>query len=79
MKALVIGGTGFIGSHIIRDLITKGIHVRALVRKSSNIDVLINQGIELKYRNILEIDALKNCTKNIDLVSSHKNVSKITS
>jgi len=70
MKALVIGGTGFIGSHIIKDLISKGIHVRALVRKSSNIDSLPHQGIELKFGNILEISTIKNCTKNIDLVFS---------
>ncbi len=37
MKALVTGGTGFIGSHVVQSLIQRGVAVRCLVRKSSDL------------------------------------------
>jgi nucleoside-diphosphate-sugar epimerase len=37
MKALVTGATGFIGSHLVEELIKKGYDVTCLVRKTSNL------------------------------------------
>lgn len=70
MKALVAGGTGFIGSHIVKELISKGIHVRVLVRENSNISCLNQEKIEIVYGNILEFGSLKKYTRDIDLVYS---------
>jgi len=35
MKALVTGGTGFIGSHVARKLVAEKVPVRCLIRDSS--------------------------------------------
>lgn len=70
MKALVAGGTGFIGSHIVKDLVSKGIQVRVLIRKSSNTSRLSHNKIEFKGGNILEINSLRECTKDVDLIYS---------
>ncbi len=37
MKAYVTGGTGFIGSHLIEQLVDQGYHVTCLIRKTSNL------------------------------------------
>ena len=70
MKALVVGGTGFIGSHIVRDLLSRGIEVRVLVRKKNALGRLPDQGIEFKYGNILDGHSIKEHTKDVDLVFS---------
>jgi nucleoside-diphosphate-sugar epimerase len=70
MKALVIGGTGFIGSHIVNYLLSESIDVRVIIRKESNISRLANKHIEFKYGNISDINSLLEHTKDIDLVYS---------
>jgi dihydroflavonol-4-reductase len=70
MKALVAGGTGFIGSHIVKDLVSREIQVRVLIRKNSNTSRLRHNKIEFKYGNVLEIDSLRESTKDVDLVYS---------
>lgn len=70
MKALVIGGTGFIGSHIVKDLVSKGIKVRVLIRRNRNINHLNKKEIEFVHGDILEINSLREYTKDVDLVYS---------
>ncbi|MGB7293304.1 MAG: NAD-dependent epimerase/dehydratase family protein [Thermodesulfobacteriota bacterium] len=68
MKAVITGGTGFIGSRLVERLVEKGYEVRCLVRKSSQIEPLKKLGVELCYGDLLDHDSLRSLTKGGDLV-----------
>ncbi len=52
MKVFVTGATGMVGSHLAERLIKEGHRVKALVRKSSQVDKLKQLGVELCYGDI---------------------------
>ena len=68
MKAVITGGTGFIGSRLVERLAEKGYEVRCLVRKSSHIEPLKKLGVELCYGDLSDHDSLRKLTKGGDLV-----------
>jgi nucleoside-diphosphate-sugar epimerase len=70
MKAFVAGGTGFIGSHIVEHLILRNIHVKALIRNSSNTARLRNREVEFVNGDVLDPSSLKKHLEGVDLVFS---------
>lgn len=48
-RALVTGGSGFVGSHLVDHLVERGASVRCLVRQSSKLRYLGHHDIELAY------------------------------
>ena len=68
MKVLITGATGFIGSHIVKALITKGHKVRALVRKSSDTSNIKGPRVELAYGDITDPESLVAAVKGMDAV-----------
>jgi dihydroflavonol-4-reductase len=66
MKAVITGGTGFIGSRLVEILIENGYEVRCLVRKSSETEPLKKLGIDLCYGDLSDHDSLRRLTKGGD-------------
>ncbi|MCK4356700.1 NAD-dependent epimerase/dehydratase family protein, partial [Candidatus Bipolaricaulota bacterium] len=59
MRAFVTGGTGFIGSSIVRELLKAGYEVRALVRQGADTRNLDGLEIECVQGDITDIDSLR--------------------
>jgi len=68
MKALVTGGTGFTGSHLVRKLIENGEDVRVLARPGSNSGFLKELGVEVLSGDISSRDDVERAVKGMDRV-----------
>src|SRR3989440_10259778 len=66
MKAFVTGGTGFIGSRVIKRLRDRGDDVVALVRTPSKATDLLDQGVELVEGDLSSEDAIKRGVEGAD-------------
>lgn len=66
MKTLVTGGSGFIGTNVIRALLQRGTAVRALVRESSDLRNLTGLEIELVYGDLRDRQSLDAALQGCD-------------
>lgn len=68
LKALVTGGTGFIGSHLVEALLQRGTEVRCLVRNRQDLKWLRDLPIELADGDCSDKAALQKAVKGADQV-----------
>lgn len=68
MRAFVTGGTGFVGSALVRELLRDGARVRALVRASSNLRNLEGLDVETVCGDVLDEEALRRGLCECDVV-----------
>lgn len=68
MKTLVTGATGFIGSALIKKLLSQGYSVRALVLPGEDSQWLKDAGVEVVYGDLTDRNTLAGICKNIDMV-----------
>lgn len=74
-NVLVIGGTGFIGSHLVEKLWQDGYKVTILVRKNSDTKLSLNlNGVKFCQGDLFEQDSLDNALLKIDTVFCLVNV-----
>lgn len=72
-KVLVTGGTGFLGAYIIKELVNRGYHVRALKRNLNNrnpdfIDAAVWQKTEWVEGDVLDVVSLEEAMQGMDAV-----------
>ena len=67
-NTLVTGASGFIGSHVVENLVRKDYRVRCLVRKNSNVDYLKRLNVELVYGDLRDKESLKKAVRDVDIV-----------
>ena len=78
--ALVTGATGFVGWHLVHELLTRGYAVRALVRDPDKGTDLRARGVETVVGDLREVDSLRQAAKGATLVfhcaAAHSTCSK---
>lgn len=58
VRAFVSGATGFVGSAVVRALLRRGVEVRALARRSSDLRNLVGLDVAVVHGDLLEEDGL---------------------
>jgi nucleoside-diphosphate-sugar epimerase len=76
LRALVTGATGFIGSHLVEALLQKGVQVRCLVRKTSDLSWLKSLPIEVVHGDCNDKASLGEAVKGVDQVFHLAGVTK---
>jgi dihydroflavonol-4-reductase len=68
MKAFVTGGTGFIGKHLVRQLVERGYDVVALVRSDEGADMLRGLGAGIAYGDITDVTSMRPAMRDSDVL-----------
>jgi dihydroflavonol-4-reductase len=58
-KKLVVGASGFLGSHVTRQLVDRGDDVRVLIRRTSSTKAIEDLAVEYHYGDVFDDDALR--------------------
>jgi dihydroflavonol-4-reductase len=65
-KKLVIGASGFLGSHVTRQLVQRGDDVRVLLRTTSSTEAIDDLDVERQYGDVFDDDALRAAMVGVD-------------
>ena len=68
LRILLTGATGFVGSHIVEELISNNHTVIAIVRKNSNLKWIKDYPIQLEYCSLNDEDQLSKLLSTVDVV-----------
>ena len=68
MTVFVTGATGFVGKRVVEALRKRGIDVRCLVHSPGKERVLPQEGVDVHYGSVTNIDALNAALYNVDVV-----------
>ncbi len=66
MQYLVTGATGFVGSHVVRQLVADGHQVRAIVRHPEKAQSLAAQGVELYRGDVTDKASMRTPMMGVD-------------
>jgi nucleoside-diphosphate-sugar epimerase len=80
MRIFVTGATGFIGTELVKELITSGHQVRGLTRSDAGVEQLKAAGVEVHRGDLQDLDSLRGGATGMDavvnLAFNHDDMSK---
>lgn len=65
---LITGATGFVGSHLVEALASRGVRIRALVRETSDVSLLRAHGAELVLGSLEDRGTLERAVDGVEAV-----------
>src|SRR5262245_5358124 len=68
MITLVTGATGFVGSHVVRQLLARGDSVRVLVRRASSMRALEGLDVQLAEGDMRDASAVREAVRGVRCV-----------
>lgn len=68
MRVTVTGGTGFLGSYLVRDLLARDINVRVLARPSPRADRLAAAGVEIAPGDLRDPESIARGVRGAEIV-----------
>lgn len=68
ISVFVTGATGFIGSHLVDELLKKNYKIKCLVRKTSNLRWLEGKPVEFVYGGLFDNETLSEAVRGVDYV-----------
>src|ERR1022692_783252 len=68
MRVCITGGTGFLGTALVRDLLARRVPVRVLARPSRRADLLETQGAEVVRGGLGDPDCIAHAVEGVDVV-----------
>jgi nucleoside-diphosphate-sugar epimerase len=68
MRVCVTGGTGFLGSYLVRDLLARDETVRVLARPSPRADRLATAGVEIVQGDLRDAESITRAVSGADVV-----------
>lgn len=75
-KVLIAGATGYLGSHILAELIKQKYDIRTIVRNPTKLNLPSEAKVEILQAEITKVDQIVNCCENIDIVISSIGITK---
>ncbi|MEC4674044.1 MAG: hopanoid-associated sugar epimerase [Nitrospirota bacterium] len=68
MHALVTGGSGFIGGHVVKTLLREGVDVRVLVRHTSDTSTFKELDVEVVCGDLTDQASVREAVQSVDLL-----------